>query len=43
MKVIIGNKGMKQIYKHKGVRLFDYAQRMGTKTVIERRPKIRHV
>ena len=30
---------MIQRYKQREVRLFDYAQRMGTETVIERRPK----
>ena len=29
-----------QSYKQKEVRLFNYAQKMGTETVIERRPKL---
>ena len=31
---IIGNKGIKQSYRQREARLFDYAQRMGTETVL---------
>ena len=40
---IIGNEGMKQRYRQRKARSFDYIQRMETETVIARQPKLKYV